>query len=106
MGKIHMNWDKTKLKDMVDTVKMLNNLLTIDCHAIQELLYFRVPCNEDLANHSYVQVLEGDGTFIRKGEFRLGVLGLINGLLLADKRAIAACYSDSGMLTHFKIVDI
>jgi len=55
-------------------VNFLNELLEIDPAAVSALIAARVPCNQFLADHPTVQIGE------ERGEFRVGLLGLLNGL--------------------------
>jgi hypothetical protein len=56
-------------------VDFLNELVAIDREAIEQLIEFRVPCNQALADHTTVQVeSQGYGP-------RVGLLGLLNGLV-------------------------
>lgn len=54
---------------------LLNDALARDPMALTQLINARVSCNEKLTNHKSVQ------TGMYSGEFKLGVLGLINGIL-------------------------
>jgi len=65
-----------------ELIAFLNSLLESDPYAIAELLTVRVPCNQTLADHPTVQVAAGPDhgiTFIRPGEYRVGILGILNG---------------------------
>jgi hypothetical protein len=95
--------------DTDDMINFLNSLLVYDRHFVQELVALRVPCNEQIANHPSVQAVGGADTdgFIRKGEYRCGVLGILNGYCGAIDYGeyvgwgpIAAIY-DQGLLVKF-----
>lgn len=60
-------------------IEVLNEALLIDPEAIQSLLAIRVPCNQKLADHPTIQVME------RNGKYTVGVLGLLNGIFGADE---------------------
>ncbi len=64
---------------MSDPVKraidVLNEALEKDPEAIRRLLNLRVDCNKDLARHPTIQ------TAIYGGVDRIGLLGLLNGIL-------------------------
>jgi len=60
---------------ITDAVKILNDALERDPDAMAQLVGMRVVCNEKLAAHPTIQAFQhGD-------EFRLGILGLLNGVL-------------------------
>ncbi|MDA0241063.1 MAG: hypothetical protein O3A84_13695 [Proteobacteria bacterium] len=54
---------------------VLNDALARDARAVTELVNLRVECNKDLINHPLIQVGEYEGVA------KVGVLGLINGLI-------------------------
>ncbi|NKB44220.1 MAG: hypothetical protein GKS03_08055 [Alphaproteobacteria bacterium] len=54
---------------------ILNDALTRDPVAITQLVNARVSCNEKLTKHKTVQ------TGVYSGDYKVGVLGLINGIL-------------------------
>lgn len=98
--------------DVDEFIAFLNKLAAIDDYALAELLCIRVPCNGDLAAHPSVQVAVGGErsgyTYIRPGEFRVGMLGILNGFFGTIDEGprkgwgpIAAIY-DSGRLIRFE----
>lgn len=60
--------------DIDDTIKYINELIEIDRIAIAALIANRVPCNQQLADHSTVQV------YAQHGGYLVGMLGILNGL--------------------------
>lgn len=58
-----------------DVVEFLNELLALDPVFVTQLVGFRTPCNEAIANHPSVQVGGANG------DFRAGLLGVVNGFL-------------------------
>lgn len=62
-----------------DIVNYLNYLLVIDSEMINTLIDNRFICNEQIANNKYIQVL------VDKNCFKVGILGLLNGLLKCGK---------------------
>jgi hypothetical protein len=99
--------------DTNELIAFLNSLLVLDRHFMQELLALRVPCNQQIAEHPSIQVVQGSerDTFIRPGEFRAGILGVLNGYCGIFKDGphpgwgpIAAIY-DEGRLIKFAFVD-
>jgi hypothetical protein len=79
-------------------ILLLNELVVGDPEAAHQLVEFRVPCSDALANHPTIQVA---GT----GEKPLvGMLGVINGIFgthMDGRGHIGAVYDDRGKLTHF-----
>lgn len=65
--------------DTDDLITFLNSLVEIDRYAMQELIGARVSCNEELANHPSVQVAAHPHPHVPPGQFRVGVLGILNG---------------------------
>ena len=70
----------TPVKRAEEIVKLLNEACALDPVAIGRLMNARVPCNSALANHPTIQV-EGIHSDGGKTEFRVGALGLLNGLV-------------------------
>lgn len=78
-----------------EVVRVLNEALTLDPLAIQYLMDTRVKCNRDMAEHEAIQVLPV-GPRENPTEFRVGLMGLLNGLFGADENGtgpISAIYS-------------
>lgn len=58
-----------------DAVELLNAMLAIDRAATESLVFGRVLCNQELADHPTVQVgLAADGGF------EVGLIGVLNGM--------------------------
>ena len=88
---------KNPTVDLKTVIEILNGALEADRDAINELMFQRVPCNSDLANHHLIQVRA------RKGEFSVGALGLINGLFGDGQSTfVYAITDDEGKITHFQ----
>ena len=64
------------------TLEILNDALIRDADAITALVTARVPCNDRLARHPSIRIGEYDGVF------RVGVLGLLNGILTDAPAAV------------------
>lgn len=79
-------------------VAFLNELVKVDPKALQALIESRVECNEIIAKHPSVQVQTTE-----QGH-RLGVLGLLNGLVGSTDSFIAASFDKSGQLIGFTIL--
>lgn len=86
--------------DPVDrAIKVLNQAIELDKEAITALLFLRVSCNEDLANHDTIQVLASTHK-----NYQVGVLGIINGILgiNGDYGPVAASFDKNKNLIEFK----
>jgi len=88
-----------------DAVDVLNEALSLDSEAINALIKARVKCNEDLSNHPSIQIGVNDD-----GSYRVGLLGIINGLFGADDitqyGAIGAKMDDTtGQTIKFILMD-
>lgn len=57
-----------------EVIDYLNELIQTDCPAIAALVANRVPCNQEMADHPTVQVMQ------QHGGFHVGMLGILNGL--------------------------
>lgn len=78
-------------------IAALNAAVKADPTAITALIQNRVPCNRKLADHQTIQV--GVKT---SGEFEVGALGLINGVLEAiTLDRVAAMITDAGEVVGF-----
>lgn len=85
---------RISIGEMID---FLNSLLKIDYYAVYGLFTTRSFCNDEMAHHSTVQVLEREGNFGR--EYFVGVLGILNGMFGIDSRGfgpITAIYDEPG----------
>lgn len=101
-------------QDTDDLIAFLNELVKIDPVAIRALIEARVPCNAHLANHPTVQVsAHGPGNShymaIPPGEYRVGILGILNGYAgtiddghFAGYGPIAAIVEDDGSISGFR----
>ncbi len=63
---------------------ILNDALERDPEALTQLINARVSCNERMTKHKTVQV------GVHGGDYRVGVLGLINGILGYKRGGIGA----------------
>ncbi len=66
-------------------VAVLNEALERDPEAMRQLINFRAECNSSLAQHPFIQVSQYDGVY------RIGLLGLINGLLADSPTGAIGC---------------
>ena len=97
--------------DTDDLIEFLNSLVKLDPVAIGKLVEARVPCNEELAQHPTVQVSghgEGEYSSIPEGEYRVGILGILNGYAGTIEEgprkgwgSIAAVIEDDGHVSKF-----
>ena len=82
-----------------EAIALLNSALEADRDAMSALIATRVRCNMALAEHPTIQTGADPG---RDGEFRVGLLGIINGLFgIEDDTqygAIAAVYGGTGVI--------
>lgn len=81
-------------------VKVLNGMLTCDREAIETLIEYRVPCNEELLNHPTAQVVASPD-----GILKIGLLGVLNGIFGCGADSIAyivAVFDDNGKLIRFE----
>lgn len=87
-----------------DVLELLNHLLDVDREAMEALVNLRVKCNEKVADHEFVQVLDDNGSY------SVGILGLLNGLFGKDEKTgygyISAVYNVNGKLLNFDIPNI
>lgn len=83
-----------------ETIDLLNEALEADHAAISRLFDRKVFCNEQLANHSTIQVEE----YSRGTLWMVGILGLLNGLFGVDQNGygpIVAVYDEAKILVRF-----
>lgn len=85
------------MSDINKVVEILNGILATDPKAVKELLLNRVPCNEAMADHNTVQVIDKDG------EFSVGMLGILNGVIEPLTGRRVAVISDDGDITGFMV---
>lgn len=91
-------------QDIVESfVEILNSAFAADQNAIHALCVNRVPCNTELAEHEFVEVMESPTL---KGRcFQVGVVGLLNGLLVsAGLGKIAMRFSEADSSGVKKII--
>lgn len=102
---------KEKLALANEFVLLLNSAVELDKDAIHKLAEFRVRCNAALAQHPTVQVRtskesNSTGAAALVDVHRVGLLGILNGLLGVDEFGqayLAGSYDDAGKLTHFSL---
>jgi hypothetical protein len=70
------------------TVEALNAAFAADPNAIHALMVNRVPCNQALADDPFVQV--DIPPVLAPGNFQVGAIGLINGVLAANGLPLVA----------------
>lgn len=86
-----------------EVIDRLNGALELDPSAMKRLVEARVPCNQGLADHPTIQVqsIREDGQTV----FRVGVLGLLNGLFGVDSEnwgAIEVQFDEDGEVLGFR----
>lgn len=103
--------------DVDDLIAFLDTLAKIDPVCMGALLAARVPCNAQMAAHPTVQVAghgpKGFEAEIPAGEYRVGLLGLLNGYggsfddgPRKGWGAITAIVEDDGTVTAFRRTEI
>jgi hypothetical protein len=94
--------DGAKLMELQNRIlKMMNQLLGADRKAIQDLIEYRRPVNDEIEklDDNDVILLEDE-----TGKLFLGVLGILNGILGPENK-IVGVYSDAGELEEFQAKD-
>lgn len=84
-----------------ETVDFLNSLIKIDSSTITKLFDTRIHCNEAIANHETVQVIN-----VGIHYFKVGMIGILNGLFGIDEYGwghIIANYED-GKIISFEVL--
>ena len=105
-----MNYTKEERLQLAhDFIRMLNGAMELDADALHALAEFRVPCNAQLAAHPTIQVrtekvssTSGAATFTE--QYKVGLLGILNGILGVDEHKqayLAGDYDNSGKLRKF-----
>jgi hypothetical protein len=81
-------------------ILILNKLLAVDPTVIRQMMDFRLPCSQALADDPTIQVaLREDGAYA------VGLVGIINGLLGIDDRGygpITGFVEDDGVISRFE----
>lgn len=87
-----------------EVVSILNRALEADPAAIQQLVHNRVICNKKIADDESIQVGRR-----RTGGYRVGILGVLNGLFGQKKDGsgvIAAKYDmETGEIVRFEVCE-
>ena len=85
---------------LTETIDILNSALLADQKAVTELFFDRKKCNVYMANHETIQC------GMIKGEYYVGVLGLLNGMFGIDENGYGAIMMviEEGKITKFKKV--
>lgn len=81
-------------------IHFLNTALYLDPQAINALFSYRVPCNEAIADHPTIQVLQETPESVPI----VGLMGLLNGAFGVDEEDwgfIAMDIDDEGVITSF-----
>jgi hypothetical protein len=85
--------------DIYEIVDFLNSLLKIDRKAISKVFIDgRTECNEELADHPFVQV----GSYV-EGEYIVGALGLLNGLFVGEESIGMTYDNETRMILNFSV---
>lgn len=92
--------DESRNQAIHNAVDVLNRIHSKDRTVLPALIFFRTPCNDELANDETVQCGLVEGT----DKFEVGFLGVLNGIFGIDERGwgyIYAHFDDDKNLTHF-----
>lgn len=95
-------------KDVDRFLTFLNELVLLDREAVENLIETRVKCNQQLASHPTVQVMNA-----AEGAPIVGLLGILNGLVGVQPEGsvnpgwgyIAASFDDNEKLVKFIRID-
>lgn len=91
--------DEQRQQILHDFILVLNQALKADLKAMTKIIEKKFPCNLALADHPTIQC---GNTPEKDGEYEIGPLGLINGLVEpVTRQRIMAIYHD-GVLHHFE----
>ena len=96
------NKEQEKPMDIHNAVQLLKEALAADPIAMDKLIKSRVECNETLANHPTIVVMDDEKT----GKPVVGVLGLLNGIFGTEEYRIAANLDEDGYLVGFEVKNI
>lgn len=91
-----------------EAVEVLNRIHTADPTVLPNLIAWRVPCNETLADDPTVQVGPMPYSNTDVDQMYVGLLGVINGIFgvvpFSTHGYIAAHYDEDRVLTHFSVL--
>lgn len=93
--------DETHNQAILNAVEVLNRIHSKDPTVLPALIFFRTPCNDELAHDDTVQVGRVEGTI---DKFEVGFLGVLNGIFGVDETGwgyIYAHFDIAKKLTHF-----
>ena len=85
-------------------IEVLNRALKADPEAVQALIEYRHPCNNDMAHDPTIQCEEPISN-----TYRVGVLGLINGIIGVNERnwgLVCAVFEDGKIEKFIKSMEV
>jgi hypothetical protein len=86
--------------NIYEAVDKLNELHGLDPSVLNNLTKIMVPCNIAMAIHPTIQVSqEGE-------EFKIGMLGILNGLFSIGGNCIGARYDNNDQLVDFVVLKL
>ena len=94
--------EKEKIELAQSICHFMNDLVKFDKDAIHALIETRIICNQELANHPTVQVLQPKNSEIAS----VGLLGILNGFIGIDENQlgyIAANFDENNQLIGFDL---
>lgn len=83
-----------------DACDLLNEYLSLDYPSCSRLITHRVNCNKAISDHPTIQTKDFPG----RSKWRVGVLGLLNGMFGADDNSVGAISYEldpEGRIVHF-----
>jgi len=83
-----------------DVLRVLNGAVMADADAMRALIFNRVECNRQLADHPTIQV---DG-YTKPGKYFVGLLGVINGLFGIGKDGMGSIAAEFEVVCKNKCV--
>jgi hypothetical protein len=75
-------------------INFMNDMTHLDSDAIKKLVKTRVQCNERMAEHPTLQVMQGEDN-----KYYVGLMGILNGIVGCDEQGrgiVAWCINDKG----------
>lgn len=83
-----MTADQVRKQTVKNAIDVLNRINELDSTVLPQLIKYRVPCNEALADDPTVQVGK-----LMDGAWEVGLLGIINGFFGVDENEVGYIYA-------------
>ena len=94
-----------KLEVLQSLVELLNETIKLDPTAINQLIDFHTPTNNDIADHPHIMVGETFHQDDTIDHYNLGMLGLLNGLTDKYGYRLVASYHNKDLI-KFELVSV